>query len=165
MGRAVSVLFYTVLAFITCVMAANVKPAVAETDAYYDRRDAINRVYIVGIFFLLFLVSSLRFGIGNDYTQYTLTAHEAYVGGYVVTEAGFNFLVRVIYTLFHGEYYEIVFALFAAVTLFLFLRGFYRDSADFSQSFVRFMTLGLYCQTFNTMRDYLALSGAFCSRR
>ncbi len=165
MGRAVSVLFYTVLAFITCVMAANVKPAVAETDAYYDRRDAINRVYIAGIFFLLFLVSSLRFGIGNDYTQYTLTAHEAYVGGYVVTEAGFNFLVRVIYTLFHGEYYEIVFALFAAVTLFLFLRGFYRDSADFSQSFFLFMTLGFYFQTFNTMRYYLALSVAFCSMR
>lgn len=171
MDRAVSVLFYIALAFITCIMAANVKPVAAKTGtgAYgtdaFDRRNTVNRVYIAGIFALLFLVSALRFDIGNDYEQYTLTAHEAYVGGYVVTEVGFNLLVRAVYTLFYGECYEVIFALFAAATLFLFLHGFYRDSVSFSQSFFLFMTLGLYFQTFNTIRYYFALSVAFCSMR
>lgn len=166
MGRAVSVLFYLFLAFITYVMATNVRPVTTGvgTDAYY-RRKAVNRVYIAGIFTILFLVSALRFDIGNDYTQYTLTAHEAYVGGYVVTEAGFNVLVKLVYTLFNREYYEIVFALFAFVTLAIFLHVFERDSADFSQSFFLFMTLGLYFQTFNTVRYYFALSVALCSMR
>lgn len=171
MDRAVSVLFYIALAFITCIMAANVKPVAVQTGtgAYgtdaFDRRNTVNHVYIAGIFALLFLVSALRFDIGNDYAQYTLTAHEAYVGGYVVTEVGFNILVRAVYTLFYGECYEVIFALFAAATLFLFLRGFYRDSVSFSQSFFLFMTLGLYFQTFNTIRYYFALSVAFCSMR
>lgn len=166
MGRVVSILFYMILAFITCVMAANVKPAAAGrgTDAYY-RRCAVNHVYIAGIFAILFIVSALRFDIGNDYAQYTLTAHEAYVGGYVVTETGFNVLVKLVYTLLNREYYEVVFALFAIVTLALFLRVFYRDSADFSQSFFLFMTLGLYFQTFNTVRYYFALSVALCCMR
>lgn len=166
MSRAVSVLFYMFLAFATYVMAANVKPVTAEkgTDACF-RRNAVNRVYIAGIFAVLFLVSALRFDIGNDYAQYTHTAHEAYVGGYVVTEAGFNVLVKLVYTLLNREYYEVIFALFALVTLALFLHVFYRDSADFSQSFFLFMTLGLYFQTFNTVRYYFALSAALCSMR
>ncbi len=166
MGRAVSVIFYLFLTFLTCIMAENVRPLTAGSETIaYDRTKAVNRVYIAGIFMILFLVSALRFDIGNDYTQYTLTAHEAYVGGYVVTEAGFNALVKMVYTLFNREYYEIVFALFAFVTLFLFLHVFDRDSASFSQSFFLFMTLGLYFQTFNTVRYYLALSVALCSMR
>jgi len=129
------------------------------------RKTALNKLYLVGIFTILFVVSALRFGIGNDYPQYTLTAHEAYVGGYVVTEPGFNYLVRFLYTLLHGEYYEAVFAVFGFVTLLLFLRVLYRDSVDFSQSFFLFMTLGIYFQTFNTVRYYFALSVALCSMR
>lgn len=166
MNRAGSILFYMALAFITCVMAVNVHTTIEgkSKDAYLRQR-AINKLYIVGIFAVLFLVSALRFDIGNDYAQYTLTAHEAYVGGYVVTEPGFNVLVRAVYTMFHGEYYEIVFALFAFVTLLVFLHTFYRDSADFSQSFFLFMMLGLYFQTFNTVRYYFALSVALCCMR
>ena len=67
---------------------------------------------------MLFLMSALRFDIGNDYWQYTQTAHEVYVGGYVVTEVGFNWLVKLLYLLSGGEYYELVFAFFAFVTLF-----------------------------------------------
>lgn len=166
MNRAGSILFYMALAFITCIMARNVhtNTACKGTDAYLRQR-AINKLYIAGIFSVLFMVSALRFDIGNDYAQYTLTAHEAYVGGYVVTETGFNFLVKAVYTLFNRECYEVIFAIFAFVTLLLFLRTFYRDSADFSQSFFLFMMLGLYFQTFNTVRYYFALSVALCSMR
>lgn len=108
---------------------------------------------------------ALRFDIGNDYGQYTQTAHEAYVGGYVVTEAGFNWLVRLLYGIAGGEYYELVFAVFAFVTLLFFLKAFMRQSVSFSQTFFLFMTLGLYFQTFNTVRYYLALAVALFSMK
>lgn len=107
---------------------------------------------------ILFLCAALRFGVGNDYGQYTETMHEAYVGGYVVTEPGFNGLVRLVYGALGGEYYEAVFAVFSLATIYLFLKALYRQSVDFTQSFFLFMTLGLYFQTYNTMRYYLALA-------
>lgn len=164
MNRACSVIFYAVITLITCVMSQRVCSVSMDnkTDECL-RKTALNKLYLVGIFTILFVVSALRFGIGNDYPQYTLTAHEAYVGGYVVTEPGFNYLVRFVYTLLHGEYYEAVFAVFGFVTLLIFLRVLYRDSVNFSQSFFLFMTLGIYFQTFNTVRYYLALSVAFCA--
>lgn len=166
MDRVLSVIFYMAIAFITYVMSTNIRSVTVAggTDAALRRR-ALNRLYLAGIFAVLFMVSALRFGIGNDYAQYTLTAHEAYVGGYVVTETGFNLLVRFVYTLFGRECYEVVFAIFGFATLLLFLWVFYRDSADFSQSFFLFMTLGLYFQTFNTVRYYFALAVALCSMR
>lgn len=166
MNRACSVLFYMAIALITCVMSKKVcKITVRDRTDACLRTEALNKLYLVGIFIILFAVSALRFGIGNDYVQYILTAHEAYVGGYVVTEPGFNYLVRFVYTLAGGEYYEIIFAIFAFVTLFLFLRVLYRDSVCFSQSLFLFMTLGIYFQTFNTVRYYFALSVAFCAMR
>ena len=160
MNRALSIIFYAAITIITYVMSRNVD----NKDALLRTR-ALNRLYIAGIFAILFTVSALRYGIGNDYEQYAATAHEAYVGGYVVTEPGFNFLVRIVYTIFGGECYEAIFAIFAFVTLFIFLKVFYRDSADFSQSFFLFMALGIYFQTFNTVRYYFALAMALLSMR
>jgi hypothetical protein len=114
---------------------------------------------------ILFTVSALRFDIGNDYYTYTQTAHEASVGGYVVTEVGFNYLVRIVYTVLNGEYYEAVFAIFAFVTLVIFLKAIQRQSVNFFDTFFLFMMLGIYFQTFNTVRYYLALSIAFYSMR
>ena len=162
MTRGISILFYLLIAAITCVMAEQVseyQPGEQTWD--HGRRtgkSVQNRLMITGIFGILFVVMALRFDIGNDYRQYTQTAHEAYVGGYVVTEAGFNWLVRLLYGIAGGEYYELMFAAFAFVTLLFFLKAFARQSVSFSQTFFLFMTLGLYFQTFNTVRYYLALA-------
>lgn len=162
MGRFGSILLYVFLAAVTCVMSWQIRLPSAEealwTGGQRTRKSFRNRLYLIGIFMILFLTAALRFDIGNDYRQYTQTAHEAYVGGYVVTEAGFNWLVRVLYWMAGGEYYELVFAVFAFATLFFFLKAFVRQSADFSQTFFLFMTFGLYFQTFNTVRYYLALA-------
>lgn len=169
----ISVVFYILIAVVTIYLAGRVQ-AYGETQrektAYMTgglqtRRGFQNRLYLVGIFMILFLCSILRFDIGNDYRQYTQTAHEAFVGGYVVTEAGFNWLVRILYTIAGGEYYELVFAVFAFATLFLFLKAFYEQSADFSFTYFLFMTLGLYFQTYNTVRYYLALAIALYAMR
>lgn len=169
MTRGVSILFYLLIAAVTCVMAGQVCPdqtgVLAWDHGRRTRKSFQNRLLITGIFWILFLMMALRFDIGNDYRQYTQTAHEAYVGGYVVTETGFNWLVRLLYWLAGGEYYELVFAVFAFVTLLFFLKAFARQSASFSQTFFLFMTLGLYFQTFNTVRYYLALSIALFSMK
>jgi len=161
-GRFGSILFYLFLAAVTCMLAWQVRQPSAEdvlwTGGQRTRKSFRNRLFITGIFVVLFLAAALRFDIGNDYRQYTQTAHEAYVGGYVVTEAGFNGLVRLLYWMTGGEYYELVFAVFAFGTLYFFLKAFVRQSVDFSQTFFLFMTFGLYFQTYNTVRYYLALA-------
>jgi len=167
--RVGSIFFYMLIAWTTCLMAYKVQPYQPSEPKWVNgqrtKKHFENRLYCTGIFLILFAVSVLRFDIGNDYRQYTQTAHEAYVGGYVVTEFGFNLLVKVLYWISGGEYYELVFAVFALVTLIFFLKAFIAQSESFSQSFFLFMTLGLYFQTFNTVRYYLALSVALFSMR
>ncbi len=169
MTRSISILFYLLIAAGTCVMAWQVQPLQAGEPVWVhghrNGKSFCNRLLTAGIFWILFCVMALRFDIGNDYRQYTQTAHEAYVGGYVVTEAGFNWLVRLLYGIAGGEYYELMFAVFAFVTLLFFLKAFMRQSVSFSQTFFLFMTMGLYFQTFNTVRYYLALSIAlYCMK-
>lgn len=171
--KMISVVFYILVAVLTIYLASKVqvcrqiqeKTSTYTTAGLRTRRCFQNRLYLTGIFVILFLCSALRFDIGNDYRQYTQTAHEAFVGGYVVTEAGFNWLVRILYTLSGGEYYELVFAVFAFVTLFIFLKAFYEQSVDFSFTYFLFMALGLYFQTYNTVRYYLALAIALYAMR
>lgn len=167
MSRALSIIFYLIIASVTCAMAmgVGVREEYDFVNGRRTRKSACDRLLLGGIFAILFASSALRFGIGNDYGQYTQTAHEAYVGGYVVTEVGFNALVRLIYGLVGFECYELVFAAFAFVTLYIFLKAMRRQSVSFEQSFFLFMTLGLYFQTYNTVRYYLALAVALYSMR
>lgn len=154
-----SILLYLLIATGTVYLAVK-----AEQNRQVGKR-FLTRTYLYAIFAILFLCSALRFNVGNDYRQYTQTAHEAYVGGYVVTEAGFNWLVRLVYGLCGGEWYEVVFAVFAFVTLLLFLKAMYEQSVDFAFSYFLFMTLGLYFQTYNTVRYYLVLAIALYAMR
>ncbi|MCM1182573.1 MAG: EpsG family protein [Roseburia sp.] len=169
LDRACSIVFYLVIAATTGLMASRVSAGGAKAPVFVNgertRQSFWNRLFLTGIFAILFLCAALRFDVGNDYQQYTQTAHEAYVGGYVVTEIGFNRLVRLVYTLLGGEYYEAVFAIFSFATIWVFLRALYRQSVSFTQSFFLFMTLGLYFQTYNTMRYYFALALALCAMR
>ncbi len=153
-----SALLYIGITIITVALASRVKALRADACGKGTRRACANRVYLIGIFVILFILASVRFDVGNDYEQYTKTAHEAFVGGYVVTEPGFNWLVRLVYTVLGGEYYEVIFAIFSFVTLMLFMKSLYEQSEDFFMSFTLFMLLGIYFQTFNTVRYYLALA-------
>ena len=173
-GRWCSILFYMLIATVTCLMAYQVKlwqllvvQGKIKGQGYRRmmRAQFLDRLFTVGIFVVLFVIMAFRFDIGNDYTQYTQTAHEAFVDGYVVTEIGFNMLVKVLYGLIGGEYYEVIFAVFAFFTLLFFFKAFKRQSVNFAQTFFLFMTLGLYFQTFNTMRYYLALAIALFSMK
>ncbi len=120
---------------------------------------------LFSIFLILLAVSACRLNVGNDYAKYVefmhLIACDAY--SYVPTETGFNTLVAVLYRLTGNENFLLVFAVFAFLTIGLFLKAMYEQSDSFGQSFFLFMTFGLYFSTFNTVRYYLALALALYS--
>ena len=130
-----------------------------------NRRSFLNKSALLFLFTVLTGLAALRIDVGNDYGNYVNTFHEIYVGGYVVTEPGFNLLVSFLYTLSGGENYLLVFGFFAAATTFLFLKAMYDQSLDFPLSFALFMLLGLYFRTFNTVRYYFVLAITLYSLR
>ena len=137
-------------------------------ELYVSRRKAFNFVCLTGLFFVLTGVSALRLEVGNDYGKYVDIFHEIHVGtdsAYVVTEAGFNFVVDAIYTLSGFENYLLVFAVFGAATVFVFLKAMYDQSVDFKISFAMFLLLGLYFRTFTTVRYYFVLALTLYSLR
>ena len=158
-------LLYTAVAIVTIVLAYFVENKPAVTAYGTTRRQALSGACLVAIFVILFALSALRMDVGNDYKTYAVTCHEAWVNGYVVTEPGFNLLVKILYTLAGWENYLLVFAVFAFATIFLYMKIAYEQSGSFALTFFLFMTLGMYFRTFNTVRYYFVLAVAVYSLR
>jgi len=158
-------LLYTAVAAITILLACFVENKPVATAYGTTRRQALSGACLVTIFMILFALSALRVDVGHDYKAYAVTCHEAFVGGYVVTEPGFNLLVKILYTLVGGEDFLVVFAVFAFATVYLYLKVAYEQSENFALTFFLFMTLGMYFRTFNTVRYYFALAVALYSLR
>ncbi len=125
---------------------------------YTTRTEALNSLMLVSIFVVLTLLAALRLEVGNDYGTYVVTCHEIFQRGYVVTEPGFNFVVRVLYTLSGKEDYLLMFGIFAAAIVAVFLKVLKEQSDSFAWAFFMFMTMGLYYKSFNTVRYYFALA-------
>ncbi len=125
---------------------------------YTSRSRMINILMLVSIFTVLTLLAALRLEVGNDYGTYVVTCHEIFQRGYVVTEPGFNFVVRVLYTLSGKEDYLLMFGVFAAAIVAVFLKVLREQSESFAWAFFMFMTMGLYYRSFNTVRYYFALA-------
>ena len=157
-------ILYGMVAAATIVLACVVKkePQKAFVQLHkgngFTRRQGLNSLSLLAIFTILFLLSALRMEVGNDYETYVDTIHEIYVGGYVVTEPLFNAVVKVLCELSGGENYLLVFAVFAFVTIVIFLKALYEQTENFPLAFFLFMTLGMYFRTFNTVRYYFVLA-------
>ena len=145
-------LLYTAVAAITILLACFVVNKPAATAYGTTRRQALSGACLVAIFVILFALAAMRINVGNDYKNYAITAHEAFVDGYVVTEPGFNLLVKVLYTLAGWENYILLFAVFAFVTIYFYMKIAYEQSDSFALTFFLFMTLGMYFRTLNTVR-------------
>ena len=151
-------LLYTAVTVLTIYLAYFVCRTPLTTAYGTTRRQALSGACLIAVFTILFLLSALRMEVGNDYKNYAITCHEVWVDGHVVTEIGFNYLVKLVYTLAGYENYIIVFAIFSFATVFLFVKTMYQESDSFALSIFLFMTLGIYFRTFNTMRYYLVLA-------
>lgn len=130
-----------------------------------DRQGKLDQICMTALFLLLAGASALRIYTGNDYQTYISHFHDIYRGNYVVTERGFNLIVTAVYTFFQKECYLVIFALFALLTVGVFLKALYDQSVDFPMSFFLFMMLGTYFQTYNTVRYYFALAIVLYSMR
>lgn len=130
-----------------------------------SRQQACNMLCLFAIFMILFAVSACRVNVGNDYAKYVEFMHLIACDAYdsVPTEVGFNLLVTVLYELSGGENFLLVFAVFAFLTIFFFIKAMYEQSDSFGWSFFLFMAFGFYFHTFNTVRYYLALAVALYS--
>lgn len=164
-------IFYSCVTLLTCALALLVKKAKQATGPYRcnpsvtERSYYVNRVALVGIFLILFLVAAFRNDVGADYNVYVSNAHDYMHGAYVVTEPGYNVIVRILYTLFDSEPYYLIFGLFAFGTVVLFLYVLYQESEWFALSFAMFMLTGMYFISFSSVRYYFALGGAMLAMR
>ena len=89
----------------------------------YTRQQILNRLCLVSVFLLLFLVSALRLNVGNDYAKYVEFMHLIRCDAVVPTEFGFNWVVKILYGISGFENYLLVFAVFAFATIYLFLKA------------------------------------------
>lgn len=130
------------------------------------RQGYVNRVMLTGIFFILFMVSALRVGTGNDYWVYRTGFLQINGGETPVSyELGFKAVVLLMQKIFYRDCYKEIFALFALLTALFFVKGLY-DTADwFVASLFIFMANGFYYMSFSNVRYYFAFALCMCSLR
>lgn len=127
--------------------------------AELSRQQLLNRVLLLAIFLVLFAVSALRIGIGNDYWEYRYRFLDIAGGDNPVSyELGFRVMVRIMQLLFGLDNYRTTFALVSFLTVGFAIKGIY-DSADwFFYSLFLFMCNGFYFMSFSNIRYYLVFA-------
>lgn len=158
-------ILYITVAAVTVLLAGLVCNQPVTQPYRITRQQMCNRICLLAIFLILFALSACRLNVGNDYAKYVEFMHLVNCDSYVPTEIGFNLLVKLIYGLSGYENYLLVFAVYAFVTVLVFLLAIYEQSDEFPFSFFLFMALGYYFQTFSTVRYYLALAIALYSMK
>lgn len=135
------------------------KTKMAGVAAAKSRQEMLNVILLMGIFAVLFSVSALRVGIGNDYWVYRYHFLDIIRGDTKVSyEIGFKVLVKVLQGLFGYDNYKIVFAVMAFLTSFFFVKGLF-DTADwFAMTFFLFMANGFYFMSFSNVRYYFVMA-------
>lgn len=156
-------IFYTGVATVTILLALFVNNKCEKKIYGFSRQQVLNAICLFSVFLILFAVSALRLNVGNDYAKYVEYFHlircKLDTDTVVPTEPGFNLVCLLIY-LISGRYenYLLMFAFFAFVTIFLFLKAMYEQTDNFPFTFFIFMCFGFYFQTFSTVRYYFALA-------
>lgn len=126
-----------------------------------SRQQMLNRVLLLSIFLILFALSALRVGIGNDYWEYRYRFLDIERGDTKVSyEWGFRMVVRLTQILFGLDNYRTTFAVFSFLTVAFFIKGLYDGADRFFYSFFLFVCNGFYFMSFSNVRYYFAFSVA-----
>lgn len=130
------------------------------------RQEFINRTFLTAIFAVLFALSALRVGTGNDYWVYR-TGFLMINGGEtpVAYEFGFKALVLIMQKLFYRDCYIQIFALCAFIIAILFVKGLYDTSDWFFYTMFLFMANGFYFMSFSNVRYYMAIGICICAMK
>jgi len=123
------------------------------------RQETINRCMLVGIFLVLFSLSAMRVGIGNDYWTYRDEFLDIYRADTPTSfEIGFQTFIRIMQAIVGVKNYIPIFAVVAFFTCLFFIKGIYDTSDWFVMSFFLFMANGFYFMSFSNIRYYLVLA-------
>lgn len=127
--------------------------------AELSRQQLLNRVLLLAIFLVLFAVSALRIGIGNDYWEYRYRFLDIAGGDNPVAyELGFRVMVRIMQLLFGLDNYRTTFALVSFLTVGFAIKGIYDSTDWFFYSLFLFMCNGFYFMSFSNIRYYLVFA-------
>ena len=129
-----------------------------EKYAPFTRQQYYNRIFMLTIFAILFLVSAGRYYVGNDYGEYVESFAKIYLNRTVSSEIGFNGVVKTVQFLCGKDQFIPIFAVFSFGTVFFFLKVIYDQADWFGYSFFLFMATGFYLSSLNTVRYYFAMA-------
>ncbi len=155
-------ILYLGLTAVTVAAACFVNNRVTVQPHKVSRQQLCNRILTAGIFTLLFAVSALRTGVGNDYGEYEDFFTRISEHRHVSSEWGFNLVVKAVQFLMGNTTAAniTIFGIFAFATIWLFMRAVYEQSDWYVWSFFLFMTNGYYFLSMNSVRYYFALAAA-----
>lgn len=114
------------------------------------------RLSFATVFLILAVFSAIRDGIGIDYVSYMMHIHNIQLGRPNYMEEGFKFLARALGHINPNP--RLVIIVFAILTCFFYVKAIYDQSKDVLMSIFIFLSWGYYFFTFNTIRNYFALS-------
>lgn len=160
-------ILYVGLTLLTCLIAYGVDSDAPRCPVGTLRKEAENKVRVMAIFTLLFVVSAIREAVGNDYGEYLQIFDKISRNAHVSTEIGFNTIVRICQYLFGtGEVSaRIILGLFSLGTAYFLVKALYDQSTWFVMSFFLLMTQGFYFNSLNTVRYYFVLAVALYSMK
>lgn len=132
---------------------------VKKTNTNLCVQEQLNRVLAFSIFLLLFLVSALRIGTGNDYWVYRNNFLLVAGGDTKVSyEIGFRLLIKASQWLGGLDNFVLIFGVSAFITCAFFVKGLYDNSDWFVFTVFLFMTNGFYFMSFSNVRYYMAIA-------
>ena len=168
----ISALLYVMLTVVTVVLALLIKNREyvashisGRGKTYLDRRQGCNLVIEVVIYLLLAGVSACRIAIGRDYWVYRDNFELISLGRHVSYEKGFQYVVRLVQTIFGAEKYIPIFFLFSVVTVFFFVKALHDQGRWYALSLYLLLTGGYYFSSMHNVRYYFALAIAMYSAK
>lgn len=144
----------------------NIATAVNDGTAGVSRQGYVNRICLTAILSILFALSALRVGTGNDYWVYRTGFLQINGGETPVSyELGFKGLVLLMQKIFYRDCYKEIFALFAFLIALFLVKGLYDVSDWFFYTLFLCMANGFYFMSFSNVRYYFAFALCMCAIR
>lgn len=153
-------ILYVGLTVVTVALALFVDNRATLKQNTISRQYMLNRVILGTMSFLLFCVLAFRVDVGNDYGEYLEIFKDLHLGNHVSTEVGFNAVVLMVQFFFGtgAVSARIIFALFAAPTVYFMLKALEEESDWFVFSVFLFMANGYYFSAMTSVRYYFVLA-------
>ncbi len=122
-----------------------------------DPASFTNRLKLIVFELPMILISGLRYGISIDYLpMYEKGFYQVMSGGKPEYETGFIWFNKLCIAICKEPWF--MFLLVSTITIVLFVNCFWKYSKDFFLSIVLFFALGIYFDTFNGIRQYVAVA-------